>query len=237
VRLFGQDTARFGERWRIGYVPQRLSAFDAQFPATVTEVVGMGRFARLGPFRRPGAADRAAVERALEAVEMTDYRERRIGRLSVGQQQRAFIARALATEAELLILDEPTAAVDAATQEEFYHLLEHLNRDFGMTIILVEHDLAMVAAHVESIAVLNRRIVFRGTPGEFAARDFLHGIYSEQTTCDVHPEIPHIHEPHGHAAHQHARPGDEAAPEAHQHPLRRQVRHIHGHDHSHPDQE
>ena len=65
VRLFGQDTARFGERWRIGYVPQRLATFDAQFPATVAEVVGMGRFARLGPFRRPGAADRAAVERAL----------------------------------------------------------------------------------------------------------------------------------------------------------------------------
>src|SRR4051812_15544066 len=133
VRLFGQDAARFGERWRIGYVPQRLSSFDAQFPATVEEVVGMGRFARLGPFRRPGAEDRAAVARALDAVEMTAYRDRRIGRLSVGQQQRAFIARALATEAELLILDEPTAAVDAATQEDFYHLLEHLNQDFGMT--------------------------------------------------------------------------------------------------------
>ena len=95
---------------------------------------------------------------------MTAFRERRIGRLSVGQQQRAFIARALASEAELLILDEPTAAVDAATQEEFYHLLERLNRDRGMTIMLVEHDLAMVAAHVGSIALLNRRIVFRGTP-------------------------------------------------------------------------
>src|SRR5262249_44821215 len=116
VRLFGQDTARFGERWRIGYVPQRLATFDAQFPATVAAGVGMGRFGRLGPFRRPGAADRAAVERALDAVEMNSYRDRRIGRLSVGQQQRAFIARALATEAELLILDEPTAAVDAATQ-------------------------------------------------------------------------------------------------------------------------
>lgn len=228
VRVFGQELARSGERWRIGYVPQRLSGFDAQFPATVAEVVGMGRFARLGPFRRPGAADRAAVTRALEAVEMEALRDRRIGRLSVGQQQRAFIARALATEAELLILDEPTAAVDAATQEAFYHLLEHLNHDLGMTIILVEHDLAMVAAHVESIAVLNRRIVFRGTPTEFAARDFLHGIYSEETTCAIHPEIPHIHEPHAHAPHQHARPGDLAAPPRHEHPLHHRSGHERG---------
>ncbi len=193
VRLFGQDARRFGERWRIGYVPQRLATFDAQFPATVEEVVGMGRFARLGPFRRPGATDRAAVARALDWVDMAAFRERRIGRLSVGQQQRAFIARALASEAELLILDEPTAAVDAATQEEFYGLLERLNRETGLTIIIVEHDLAMVAAHVGAIALLNRRIVFRGTPDEYAARDFLHGIYSEQTTCAVHPEIPHVH--------------------------------------------
>lgn len=243
VQLFGEGAARFGERWRIGYVPQRLSTFDAQFPATVEEVVGMGRYARLGPFRRPGTADRAAVARALAAVEMAPYRARRIGRLSIGQQQRTFIARALATEAELLILDEPTAAVDAATQEEFYHLLEHLNRDLGMTIILVEHDLGMVAAHVESIAVLNRRIIFRGTPAEFAARDFLHGIYSEQTTCEVHPHIPHIHAPHGPQEHRHTRHGDATAPEEHAHPLRpraiagesaapgRDAHHHHPHEH------
>lgn len=214
VRLFGQEAARFGERWRIGYVPQRLATVDAQFPATVAEVVGMGRFARLGPFRRPGAADRMGVARALDAVEMTPYRDRRIGRLSVGQQQRAFIARALATEAELLILDEPTAAVDAATREAFYLLLEHLNRDLGMTIVLVEHDLAMVAAHVGSLAVLNRRLVFRGPPEEFAARDFLHGIYSERTTRAGHPEIPNLHEPPAHLAeieaHHHDRHHQEA---------------------------
>ena len=212
VRLFGRPAAQCDERWRIGYVPQRLDTFDAQFPATVAEVIGMGRFARLGAFRRPQAADRAAVERALAAVNMTAFRDRRIGQLSIGQQQRAFIARALATEADLLILDEPTAAVDAATQEEFYHLLEHLNRDRGMTIVLVEHDLGMVAAHVASIAVLNRRVVFRGTPAEYAARDFLHGVYAEQTTCAVHPEIPHIHEPHAaHGAMLQARHRDRAA--------------------------
>ena len=196
VTLFGREAARFKERWRIGYVPQRLATFDAQFPATVAEVVGMGRYARLGPFRRPGAADRAAVGRALAAVEMGPFRDRRIGQLSVGQQQRAFIARALASEAELLILDEPTAAVDAATQEAFYHLLEGLNRDLGLTIVLVEHDLAMVAAHVASVAVLNRRLIFRGDPAEFSRRDFLHGIYDERTTCEVHPEVPHVHPPH-----------------------------------------
>ena len=207
VTLFGRPAARFKDRWRLGYVPQRLATFDAQFPATVAEVVEMGRYARLGPLRRLGAADREAVERALEAVEMTPYRDRRIGRLSVGQQQRAFIARALAGDAELLILDEPTAAVDAAAQEAFYHLLEHLNDDFGLTIVLVEHDLGMVAAHVDEVAVLNRRIIFRGAPEAFAQADFLHGFYTERTTGEVHPH-----------AHRHARRGD--APDEHRHPLR-----------------
>lgn len=205
VELFGQPASRFTARWRIGYVSQRLSTFDAQFPATVTEVVGMGRFARLGPLRRPGAADRQAVDRAIDAVEMGPYRERRIGRLSIGQQQRAFIARAIASEAEVLILDEPTAAVDARAQESFYHLLEHLNDDLGLTIVLVEHDLGMVASHVDEVAVLNRRIIFRGPPADFAAADFLHGFYTETTTDVVHP-------------HRHARRGDR--PDAHGHPLR-----------------
>ncbi len=220
VTLFGRPAARFKERWRIGYVPQRLANFDPQFPATVAEVVEMGRYARLGPLRRPGAADRAAVERALAAVEMAPYRDRRIGRLSVGQQQRAFIARALAGDAELLILDEPTAAVDAAAQEAFYHLLEHLNEDYGLTIVLVEHDLGMVAAHVDSVAVLNRRIVFRGTPEAFREADFLHGFYTEQTTCEVHPEVPHVHAPHEpYATHRHPRRGA-SEPHEHHHPLR-----------------
>lgn len=200
VELFGQPASRFTARWRIGYVPQRLSTFDAKFPATVTEVVGMGRYARLGPLRRPGADDRQAVDRAIDAVEMAPYRERRIGRLSIGQQQRAFIARAIASEAEVLILDEPTAAVDARAQESFYHLLEHLNDDLGLTIVLVEHDLGMVASHVDEVAVLNRRIIFRGPPA-----DFLHGFYTETTTDVIHP-------------HRHARRGDR--PDAYGRPLR-----------------
>lgn len=199
VLLFGQPQAQFHDRWRIGYVPQRLALFDAHFPATVAEVVMMGRFARLGLLRRPGAADRAAVDRALEWTGAANLRQRRFGSLSVGQQQRVLIARALASDAELLILDEPTAAVDAATQEEFYDLLERLNRQSGLTLILVEHALAMVAAHVSTIALLNRRIVFQGTPDEYAARDFLHGIYSEQTTCAIHPEVPHLHHSPGSA--------------------------------------
>lgn len=208
VVLFDQPAGHFRERWRIGYLPQRLANFDAQFPATVEEVVMMGRYARLGPLRWPGAADRAAVARALAAVEMTPYQARRIGQLSVGQQQRAFIARALAADAELLILDEPTAAVDAATQEAFYHLLEHLNEDLGLTIVLVEHDLGMVAAHVDAVAVLNRRIVFRGSPEAFAQADLLHGVYAERMRQEIHPHI-----------HRRARHG--VTPQPHAHPLRR----------------
>jgi len=170
ARLFGESAHAFDDGARIGYVAQHASA-SKEMPITVREVVRMGRYPRVG-FGRLGAADREAVERALETVGMAAFGDRRITHLSGGQRQRAFIARALAGEADLLVLDEPTVGVDAESVDAFYDLLESLN-GAGITILLIEHDLRAVTDHADRVVCLNRRVHFDGPTDEFVGSDAL----------------------------------------------------------------
>ncbi|WP_460847224.1 metal ABC transporter ATP-binding protein [Phytohabitans suffuscus] len=139
ISLFGTPLRRFRQRHRIGYVPQRIGA-GSGVPATVREVVASGRLARRGVLRPPGAADRAAVATALEAVGLADRAGDPVTTLSGGQQQRTLIARALAGEPEVLVLDEPTAGVDAASQLAFAEALRGFVAGGG-TVLLVAHEL------------------------------------------------------------------------------------------------
>jgi len=167
VEIMGRPVAEFADRRTIGYVPQKAAHFDPLFPASVEEVVGMALLSNrqvLGP-GRDRVADR--VVRALRLVGMEDFRGAQIGRLSGGQQQRVFIARALVTRPRLLVLDEPTTGVDAETQARFYDMLDHLNKDEGITIVLITHDIGIVNRHVTQVACLNQRMVYHGSHGEF----------------------------------------------------------------------
>jgi zinc transport system ATP-binding protein len=169
VRLFGQPPSEFREWRRLGYVPQRL-AIDATLPATVDEVVRSGLLG-VGPRWRRETGRRARVDEVLGRVGMAAQRRARIGALSVGQQQRVLIARALVSEPELLVLDEPTSGVDPEAQTSFYGLLHDLNRANGVTLILVSHDIGVVAKEVTRLACLNRRLVFHGRPADFLGDD------------------------------------------------------------------
>jgi len=131
----------------------------------------MGRFPHVG-FGRLSARDWGIVDEALETVGMTAFADRRVTQLSGGQRQRAFIARALASEADLLVLDEPTVGVDAESVEAFYALLESLNDD-GITVLLIEHDLGAVAEHAERVVCMNREVYFDGPTDEFVESDAL----------------------------------------------------------------
>jgi zinc transport system ATP-binding protein len=163
VRLFGADLQSFRDWQRIGYVPQK-AAFEARFPASVFEVVMSGRCGVVGLGHRFDARDRALGLHALETVGMAVERNRLIGTLSAGQQQRVFIARALASGPDLLVLDEPTVGVDLDAQEQFYSLLRRLNRDMQTTLALVSHDVAVIAKEVTQLACLNRTLIFHGSP-------------------------------------------------------------------------
>ncbi len=154
ARFFGEPLSRV--RQRVAYVPQRQQV-DWDFPVTVGDVVAMGRYGRLPWWRRPRAVDRDAVDRALAQVDLTALRRRPIGALSGGQQQRVFLARALAQEAELYLMDEPFAGVDAATERHIVALLHQL-RDAGATVVCVHHDLATAATYFDDAVLLNRTL-------------------------------------------------------------------------------
>ncbi len=141
----------------VGYVPQHVE-FDDDFPVSVWEVAMMGRLGRRGLLKPYTEADRRMVEQALLQVDMLDQRGRQIGQLSGGERQRVYVARALASDPEILLLDEPTASVDTRVVGGIYEVLEDLNR--RVTIILVSHDVGVVSSYVKTIACLNRRLIY-----------------------------------------------------------------------------
>lgn len=171
IRWFGTDIGKFKEWYRIGYISQKAIEFDSLFPATVEEVVLMGRYARRGFWHRITASDREKAITALREVGMLEFKDRRISDLSGGQKQRIFIARALASEPEILILDEPTTGVDQDTQEQFYRLLKDLNERLTLTIVLVSHDLERIAKEVNCVAVIERSVAYYADPNEALAQE------------------------------------------------------------------
>ena len=146
---------------RVAYVPQR-EAVDWDFPITVREVVEMGRYPSAGWIRRIGRADRAVVADAIGRVGMEPFAGRQIGQLSGGQRQRVFVARALAQEAELLVLDEPFAGIDVRTEAALLKLLAELRDREGRSVVMVHHDLQTVRATVDWVLLLNVRAVAAG---------------------------------------------------------------------------
>ena len=166
VLLLGRPVDEFRDWPQIGYVPQKATNFDPLFPASAREVVAMALRSSPGAPRR---GREEAVRAALALVGMDEHRDRTIGRLSGGQQQRVFIARAIVRRPRLLFLDEPTAGVDAGTQETFYDMLGTLNTREAITIVLVTHDIGIVNKHITKVACLNQRLIYHGTHEEFCA--------------------------------------------------------------------
>ncbi len=181
----------------IAYVPQ-VEAVDWSFPATVWDVVAMGRFARLHFWQRFGPRDREVVRHSLDVVKIGALAGRHIANLSGGQQQRAFVARALAQEPRLLLLDEPTTGVDAATEEALRRVVRELVAK-GMPVLMATHDLDRVDEWFDRLLVLDRRVLALGTPREVVASGTYAAIREHTHT---HGHLRHDHEPHAaHAAH------------------------------------
>ncbi|QOI99783.1 MAG: metal ABC transporter ATP-binding protein [Phycisphaeraceae bacterium] len=178
VAFWGKPFAKV--RRRVAYVPQRESV-DWEFPVSVLDVAAMGRYGRLGWFRRVGRADRDAAMACLERVGMDGYAGRQIAELSGGQQQRVFIARALAQEADLYLMDEPLAGVDAATERTIIGVLGGL-RSAGKTIVAVHHDLQTVPEYFDHALLINTRVIAAGPVAGVFTKPNLHATYGGRLT-------------------------------------------------------
>jgi len=175
ITIFGQPV--MSARKRIGYVPQR-ETLDISYPATVFDMVIMGRYARIGLFRRPKEADRRRTIQAIADVGLTEQMHTPIAHLSGGQRQRVLIARALSADPDILLLDEPTAAVDVRAQREIVALLRSLHEERNLTILLVTHDVNLIYPMVDRILYMADGRVFIGSPGEMLTREKLERIYN-----------------------------------------------------------
>jgi len=164
IRVFGEAPTQLGRRaHQIGYVPQRLE-FDPRFPVSVRDVVMMGRACCLGLLRFPGREDWRRVDASIRQVGLAGLEHRRIGELSGGEQQRAFLARALCAETRLLLLDEATTGLDLPAQHELYALLHRLRRELDLTVVAVSHDLLELGAHADELVCINGTMHIHGNP-------------------------------------------------------------------------
>jgi manganese transport system ATP-binding protein len=164
VQLFGGDPARARRNNLVSYVPQS-EAVDWDFPISVTDVVMTGRYGMLGLTRSPRTIDREAVARAIERVGLSEFADRQIGELSGGQRKRVFVARGIAQEASLMLLDEPFAGVDKGSEHTIIELLRTLAEE-GRGILISTHDLAGVPELCDEVVLLKNRVLFHGPPAE-----------------------------------------------------------------------
>lgn len=178
ILFFGQNISQV--RSRIAYVPQRASV-DWDFPITAFDLVLMGIYGKLGLFKWVTKKDREKAKEALHLVGMSNFRQRQIGQLSGGQQQKLFIARAMMQEADLYLMDEPFAGIDKATEESLVDIF-HLLKAQGKTLIMVHHDLSTVKKYFDWIVLLNTCLISYGSIEEAYTEHFLYKAYGQSTT-------------------------------------------------------
>ncbi|HAM50240.1 MAG TPA: ABC transporter ATP-binding protein [Nitrospiraceae bacterium] len=192
IRLFDTHLSQFGGWRRIGYLPQKLDSLNPFFPATVKEVVALGLLAKKRFVKRIDRNDDLAIDRALELMDIRDIKETLIGQLSGGQQQRVLLARALVHEPELLILDEPTTALDPETRERFFTVLHDLNREKKVSLILITHDIGSVGKYASKLLYLDKKVIFYGTFSDFCiSPDMMNyfGEFSQHLICHRHDDM------------------------------------------------
>lgn len=181
VLLFGTNVNDFRDWRRVGYLPQKLAHFNPHFPATVREIVSSGLFSTKRFPKRILTSDEALIREVMDLVEIADIRDKMIGELSGGQQQRVLLARAIVNRPELLILDEPTTALDPEAREKFFQTLVGLNRSGNVTIILITHDIASIGKYASKLLYLDKQIIFYGSFEDFCISEKMTNYFGEFT--------------------------------------------------------
>ncbi|MGB4599169.1 MAG: metal ABC transporter ATP-binding protein [Trichlorobacter sp.] len=189
ISLFGQSRERFSKWGQLGYLPQNLGPLNPSFPATVEEVVRLGLLAVKKLPRRFSRQDRQQVQFILEQLGIERLHRRMIGELSGGQQQRVMLARALVNRPQLLVMDEPTAALDPEMRERFYALVAQMNREHGVTVLLVTHDTGTIGLYASQMLYLDKKVLFWGSFEQFCHSPEMaafFGEYSQHLICHRH---------------------------------------------------
>lgn len=188
VSLFGVNPLNFKDRHRIGYLPQR-TLFNPYFPATVKEIVSLGLFSKKKAMGKTDKSKDTIIGKAITLMDLFDIKDTLIGELSGGQQQRVLVARAIVNEPDLLILDEPTTALDPETREIFFYTLQKLNKSKNTTIILVTHDMGSIGKYASKLLYLDKSIIFYGSFENFcSSRDMgsYFGEFAQHLICHRH---------------------------------------------------
>ena len=191
VLLFGEPAEIFTDWHKVGYVPQRTQSTESRFPASVREIVNFGSYSGFSPLSIFKRDKSNRVDEAMDMAGIGQLASRRVSDLSVGQQQRMLIARSLVRKPELLVMDEPVAGVDAAGEEQFHTMVRRLNRDLGITIVMVSHDIGAVMREATTCACINRDIVFHGPVHQLDAQA-LSGLYGFPVDVLMHDD-EHTH--------------------------------------------
>jgi len=188
MTILNEPIQTFKQWNKIGFVSQTANRFNRGFPATVFEVVAMGLTTKLGYFRFLRKKHKEKIMQTLELVNMAQYANRKIGHLSGGQQQRVFIARALVSDPEIIILDEPTVGIDYQNVDKFYKLLHRLNSEQNITLLLVTHDTGVMTKYATDVACINQTLHFHGKSEEYTAlsEKDLSKIYGHPVSVVVH---------------------------------------------------
>jgi len=190
IKLFGKSQKEFKSWSKVGYVPQRATLVDTSFPATVLDVVNMGRTAKRSLFSTLNKEDKNSVYDAMHKMDILDLKDKMVGTLSGGQRQRVMIARALASKPEILILDEPNTGVDMRSQQKFYKLLAKLNKEEKITILFITHDIGVIADDIGRLFTINENAIICNDPKHALSCDDMSKLYG----IDAHLVHNHRHE-------------------------------------------
>jgi zinc transport system ATP-binding protein len=191
ILLFGQEPFRFKDWSRVGYLPQNIQGFNPHFPATVREIVSLGLLSRRSFPKRIGSADEATIDRALAVMGVLAIKGELIGELSGGQLQRVLLAKAMVCDPEILILDEPTTALDPETRDRFFAILRELNEKRRVTIIIITHDIGTIGKYASKLLYLDKGVIFCGSFESFCASEDMSGYFgkfSQHIICHRHGE-------------------------------------------------
>lgn len=181
IIILDQDSRRFDQWQKIGYLPQKLQSYNPLFPATVEEVILTGLNATKKFPKKFTTRDRKKVNEILKTLDIEKLSKRLVSSLSGGQQQRVFLGRALVSDPEILILDEPSTALDQSSRDNFFDLVGQLNKTKHITILLITHDVAHIGHYANKLLYIDRKVVFFGDFGDFCLSDDMNHAFGDET--------------------------------------------------------